>query len=234
MAQAPAQVVAPPLAPVPTLEQNKNYIKFYNDATKDKFQGAYGPVMAIFNSPGDGSTPASIRELVSNDPTNSSMGYLALVIPPNQPNTLGKIYGLHTVSKYVTRLGQPATPWDNTLFASIGDVVGNQILATVHFPADAFARQGGGAFYNMPTQQLLDATFGANPNQESVGPYANAGPGTELVGSRNVVGVPHRYMRHFLPGPLTPRQAWEMVAHDVIANGDHYWALPFHQCPLFQ
>jgi hypothetical protein len=124
---------------------------------------------------------------------------------------------MHTVSKYVTCLGQP---WDNKLFASINDIIGNQIPATIHFPADAFTRQGGGAFYKAPTQQLLDATFGASPNQESVGPYANANPGTELVESQNVVGVPHCYMQHFLPGPLTPQQAWEMVAHNVIANRD--------------
>jgi hypothetical protein len=148
MAQAPPLPGGlPPLAPIPTLAQNKTFTEYYNDATVDKFHGAYGPVMAIFNLPGaPGATPASIRELVSNNSRNSSMGYAVLAVPANPPNSPGLIYGKHTVSNYAARLGQPATPWDDNLFASIHDVVGNQISATVHFPADAFARLGRGPF----------------------------------------------------------------------------------------
>jgi hypothetical protein len=62
--------------------------------------------------------------------------------------------------------------------------------------------------------------YAADPNMATVGPYNNHDAGTKLIECRNVVGVQHRYMRHFIPGPLTPRLAWEMVAHDVIASGD--------------
>jgi hypothetical protein len=129
---------------------------------------------------------------------------------------------MHTVSKYVTCLGQPVTPWDNGLFASIHNVVGNQIPAMVQFPADAFACLGQGAHYCVPLQQLLDMNFATDPLMATVGPYNDHDAGTELIECHNVVGVPHRYMRHHLivPGPLTPRLAWEMVAHDVITNGD--------------
>jgi hypothetical protein len=93
MAQAPAQVVVPQPVPVLTLAQNKTYADFYNDTTTDEFQGAYGPVMAIFNSPGDpGITPAAIRDLVSNDPQNSSMGYLVLVIPALPDGIVDSMY----------------------------------------------------------------------------------------------------------------------------------------------
>jgi hypothetical protein len=210
-----------PLAPAPILAQSRSFTEFYNDTTMDEFHGVYGPVMSVFDSPGAaGATPAAIRELISNDPRSSSMGYLVLVLPPNAPNSPGLIYGMHSVAKYVTRLGQPATLWDDGLFASIHDVVGNQIPSTMQFPADAFARLGQGAHYCVPLQ-LLDMNFATDPNMATVGPYNNHDAGTELIESCNVVGVPHCYIRHFVPpGPLTPRLAWEMVADDIITNGD--------------
>jgi hypothetical protein len=72
----------------------------------------------------------------------------------------------------------------------------------------------------VPIAQLLNATFAAAPLQELMGPYNNLDAGTELISVRNVVGIPHWYLRHFIPGPLSPRLAWEIVAHDIIANGD--------------
>ena len=99
------------------------------------FHGVYDTVMSVFASPGTATnTPAVIRDLVSSDPRNSSMGYVVLVVSPQQPAAPGLIYGMHTISKYATRLGHPATLWDNELFVSLHDVVGNQIPATVHFP----------------------------------------------------------------------------------------------------
>ena len=210
-----------PAQPVPTVAQTKTFTEFYNDASLDEFHGVYDTVMSVFASPGTATnTPAVIRDLVSSDPRNSSMGYVVLVVSPQQPAAPGLIYGMHTISKYATRLGHPATPWDNELFASLHDVVGNQIPATVHFPADAFVRQGQGAHYRVALGQTLDAEFGADANKGIVGPFAAGDAGADLISCRNVVGVPHRYMRHFIPGPLTPRQAWETLVQDIIANGD--------------
>jgi hypothetical protein len=92
--------------------------------------------------------------------------------------------------------------------------------ATIYFPDDAFALIGTGANYRVPTHQLLNAGSAADPNCEILGPYVNGDVGTDLIQCRNIVGVPHCYMRHFLPGPLTPCLAWELVAHDITANGD--------------
>jgi hypothetical protein len=135
MAALGQPAVGVPAQPIPTEAQIKTFTEYYNDASLDEFHGAYASVMGIFASPGVvANTPALIRDLVSSDPRNSSMGYAALVVSPQQAAAPGLIYGLHTISKYATRLGHPATPWDGDLFASLHDVVGNQIPATVHFP----------------------------------------------------------------------------------------------------
>ena len=220
MAQ-PLQQVPPLVPPAPTLASNRTFVEYYNDASVDEFHGNYTNVMTIFTCPGDPTvTPASIRELVTNDPNNSSLGYLFLVADSDDVNDVGLLYGVHNVAKYATRLGHPATPWDNKSYGSLHDVTGNQIPTTVLFPSDTFTKVGAGANYTVPNEQLMAATYAADPNLALVGPFVNNAAGTELVSSRNTVGIPHRYMRHFIPGPLTPRQGWEIVAQDIIANGD--------------
>lgn len=209
-----------PLPPAPTVAQTKTYTEFYNDVSNDEFQGTYDTVMAVFASPGAANiTPVMIRELITNEPQSSSMGYAVLIVSPIHPNLPGLIYGMHTVTRYATRFGFPVTQWDNGLFATIHDVVGNQIPPTVLFPADAFTRHATGANYRVPSAQLIDAELAADEDVEVLGPYAIGDADTELISCRNIVGIPHRYMRHFIPGPLTPRRAWEIVAADITTNG---------------
>jgi hypothetical protein len=218
-------VLAPP---VPTMAQLKTFTEYYNDASVDEFHGAYAAAMSVFTAPGNPAvTPANIRELITNDSRNSSMGYALHMLLPTNPNQPGLIYGVHSVSKYLPRFGFPASPWDNVLFASVHEVVGNQITATVQFPADAFTRVGqGNIYYRVPTSQLIDAEYLADPNVVMLGPYVNGDADTELIQCRNVVGIPYRYMRHFIPSPLSPRAAWEIVAADITANGDTVTCAP--------
>jgi hypothetical protein len=136
------------------------------------------------------------------------------------------IYALHTVVKFATRLGQPATQWDNCIFGSINEAVRNQNPTTIELPADAFSRQNGGNLYRVGQQQRMAAMFGADPTLELLGEFANFDAGTELVGSRNMVPIPHRYMRHFIAGPLTPRQAWEIVGHNIVSHNDQAACAP--------
>jgi TnpA family transposase len=96
--------------------------------------------MGVFASVPGGPTPQQIRELVVNNPRVSTLGFATLVIPAHNPAHQGMIYALHTVAKFATRLDQPATQWDNQIFSSISEVVGNQNPATIQLPADAFSR----------------------------------------------------------------------------------------------
>jgi hypothetical protein len=172
-----------------------NFVEYYNDATNDEHHLQYANVMAVFRSIPGGSTPAQIRELVANNPRETSLGYAVLVIPPNNPAHQGEIYGLHCVSKFGMRLGQPVTQWDNRIFGAVNDVMGHQVPTTVELPADAFVRQNGGAMFRVGLSQRMDASFGADPDLQLLGPFANFDAGTELLESRNMVPIPHRYMR---------------------------------------
>jgi hypothetical protein len=66
----------------------------------------------------------------------------------------------------------------------------------------------------------MDAMFNADPNLTLLGAFNNHDAGTKLIQSRNIVPVPHRYVRHFIRGPLTPRQAWEIVGQDITTSND--------------
>jgi hypothetical protein len=124
--------------------------------------------------PGGLLSPAQLRELVSNNPRESSTGYAALCLPAGNPAHQGTIYAIHLVAKFTARLGQPTTQWDGLLFGSISDIVGNQIPTTVAFPIDGFSRQNGGAHFQVaPPPQLMDAMFNANPTLELLPAFRN-------------------------------------------------------------
>jgi hypothetical protein len=90
--------------------------------------------MAVFESLPGGPTPQQIQELLVNNPRESSVGFVVLILPT--PTHQGMIYAIHSSSKFATHLGQPATQWDDHIFGStIGKVVTNQNPITVKLPA---------------------------------------------------------------------------------------------------
>jgi hypothetical protein len=200
------------------------FLDFYSDASRDEFNRQYATVMAVFESVPGGITPQQIRELVVNNPRESSLGFAVLVLPT--PAHQGLIYAIHSLSKFATRLGQPATQWDDRIFGSVGEVVANQNPITVELPDTAFSRQGGGNLFRVGHAQRMAAMFGADPTLQLLGEFTNYDAGTELIQSRNLVPIPHRYMRHFVTGPLTPRQAWEIVCADIDNHNDQVACAP--------
>ncbi len=119
-------------------------MEYYTDASQDEYNRQYTALMGVFASVPGGPSPQQIRELVVNNPRESTLGFATLVLPAHNPAHQGMIYALHTVAKFATRLGQPATQWDNRIFGSINQVAGNQNSATIVLPVDAFSRQNGG------------------------------------------------------------------------------------------
>jgi hypothetical protein len=213
-------------APLAAGAPTSTFAEFYSAASVDEYNRIYGPVMAVFESAPGGPTPLQIRELIVNTPRESSLGFAVLIIPTHAPASPGMIYAIHLLSKFQPRLGQPASQWDNRMFGSIGEVVANQIPVTVELPVTAFTRQQGGNLFRVGHPQRMPAMFGADPDLELLGEFNNFDAGTELIQSRNMVPIPHRYMRHFIAGPLTPRQAWEIVGNEVNTHGDQATCAP--------
>jgi hypothetical protein len=210
----------PPPPPLPTVAPTTTFSEYYNDASKDEHNRLYAQVMTIFPSEAAGQTLAQIRELRTNNPRDSSLGYVTLVNSTANPAHQGMLYRIHSLAKFETRLGQPPTQWNGCTFGSIHNVVGHQIPMTVELPADAFSRQGGGTQFCVGLPQLINASFATNNDLQLLGAFGNLDAATELIKSRNMVPVPHCYMRHLTGGPLTPRQAWETIGGAITINND--------------
>jgi hypothetical protein len=177
-ALAAGNIMAAPFAAGAPLSR---FLDFYSDASRDEFNRQYSAVMTVFKSVPGGPTPQQIRELVVNNPRESSLGFALLVIPT--PAHQGMIYGIHSLSKFATRLGQPATQWDDRIFGSVGEVVANQNPITVELPATAFSQLSQGNLFRVAHAQRMAASFGADPALELLGEFTNFDAGTELIGS---------------------------------------------------
>jgi hypothetical protein len=55
----------------------------------------YGLVMAVFTLAPGSLTPQQIRELVVNNPRESTLGFATLVIPAHAPASPGLIYAIN-------------------------------------------------------------------------------------------------------------------------------------------
>jgi hypothetical protein len=205
----------PPLPPAAPLSSFRDY---YNDVTRDEYNRDYALLMQSFAVP-NGQNPANLRDLATNNAENSSVGYAHLCLDPHNPAGPGVIRVTHNLTRYRAALGQPATVWDGRMFGSTGDTVGTQIPATVELPGTLFQQLNNGATYRVGIGQMMNIMY-AQPNLQVLGPYGNHDAGTELIQCRNSAPVPHRYMGYFVTGPKTPRQAWEVVGHDISVNGD--------------
>jgi hypothetical protein len=77
------------------------------------------------------------------------------------------IYVIHLLSKFLPRLGQPASQWGNHLS---GAVITNQIpVVTVKLPATAFSQQNGGHLFHVGHPQCMAAVYGREPQLELLG-----------------------------------------------------------------
>jgi hypothetical protein len=203
---------------VPVAAALSSFRDYYHDVTKDEHNRAYGPLMAAFAVP-TGENPATLRDLATNNPESTSVGYLILCQDPLNPAGPGYLRAIHNVARYRAALGQPATIWDNRMFGSTGDTVGTQIPATVELPGTMFQQANNGATYRVADGPLMNILF-SDVNRQICGPYADHDVATELVQCRNCVPLPHRYFEHFVGGTKTPREAWETVGHALNVNGD--------------
>jgi hypothetical protein len=195
-----------------------SFQQYYHDNTQDEHNRIYAPLMLTFAVP-NGQGPAALRDLATNNPETTSVGYLIHCLHPTNPAGPGYLRAVHSVARYRAALGQPATLWDGWTFGSTGDTVGTQIPATVELPGTAFQQVNNGTAYRVADGPLMTILF-ADPAVQLCGPFADHDVATELVQCRNCVPVPHRYMEYFITGTKTPREAWEVVGHALNVNGD--------------
>ena len=85
----------PPLPPAAALSTFRDY---YNDVTRDEYNRDYALLMGAFAVP-NGQTPAVLRDLATNNPGISSVGYLHLCLDNRNPAGPGMLRVTHNLAR---------------------------------------------------------------------------------------------------------------------------------------
>ena len=208
MAHAPPALPAGPVRP--TLV---HYRDLFADASTDVFNGRYADAMAPYNIPAGAAathSPQECRRLMFD--ARAQGVPTALLLQHNDDN---KLHIYLQVDHVTTRLGMAATGWEDRTFLGKGDLHHNQHVL-VEFENDYWNRT---AVYYSGNDAAIDNGLTADPNAQALGPWTAADAGAIQIRSRSTVFVPPSYVNLFLAAPLTPRQAWETVRAQIVADG---------------
>ena len=206
----------PPHLAVPAPIPPALYRDYFNDPAHDVFLGEYTEVLAPY-APGH-HTPEVVRTLACN--SRSQQVPTAFIL---MHTTDLKLHVYVQLDKFNPRMGLPATEWDDRMFIGKGELFNNnQVL--VEWDSDYF-RQGNNT--RVLTATEISNQYAADPNANILGPYTNADADTANVVCRRTCFVPPPYVGLFLGGPLTPREAWDVVYTQIVNDNKEAMCAPF-------
>ena len=212
MAAPPAAVGAVlPVAGPPPVPPTVYYRDLFSDVSKDPFVGNYTAVLQHYVVGARPTTPAALRTTVANARTQHVPTAFLL---QHEDDSLLHVY--LQLERFEPRMGMAPTPWDGQMHASKGELRYNN-QQTVVFPDSAFTQTNQ---LRLPTQALVDTALGLDVDPDiTLGPFNAGDADTELVRLRHTCFVPAPYVSLFLTKPLTPREAWETVAAQIVIDG---------------
>jgi hypothetical protein len=133
------QLRAPPggAAPLPIggmTRRPSTFLEFYQEPLSDPCQGRYANILNRFNPESAHAVAANVLlEQVVSTPAHVPQAYLCCALSRQGL----RVYCMHMPSKFAAALDGSTTPWDNLVFAFLGDVV-QGMTTTVTFPSNAF------------------------------------------------------------------------------------------------
>jgi hypothetical protein len=125
----PAGGLGMPIAPRP-----RTFRQFYEDTSRDPCQGEYARIMQRFDP--DTANPIASEVLLEQalgTRSNVHQAYLCCASTRRGP----RIFCLHSPARFTSALDGRVTPWDNNVYAFLGDVT-QDVATTVCFPRTAF------------------------------------------------------------------------------------------------
>ena len=199
---APAQAVA-----------SQTYRDYFAQPEHDPFSGDYTEVLAPYRIPlanQNVPTPAAVQTL-SLDCSSQNVPTAFLLQHDD-----GMLHIYLQLAKFHTRMGLPATIWDDQMYIQKGELYHNQSQMVTWSPA--YFRQVTAAI-RVSTREAIATAYAGDQDAVYLGPFADGEAGTELIRIRRTCYVPPAYVAMFLDGPLNPRTAWETVVQHIYAEG---------------
>ena len=178
------------------------YLQFYSDATKDPLNGNYQAAMDDFVYPLGGGPPNTAQELQQKVYDAGNTGPVALMLlVQKQGEQQAYVQAYHRVVRFSPVLGTP-TPFDNEVFAFIGDIQQGQQPMSIRWDAGYFGVLNQD---RVPSVAAIDQLLAADPAAELLGPFNDQDTDTELVRvRRTILYVPHILMPLLLEQRLSP------------------------------
>jgi hypothetical protein len=209
---AAAGQTAPNPLGVPTIHHYTFASDYFNDPSKDPYNGSYLHLMSPFHIDINNAaaiTPAQVRTSIAAATNNQEA--LLLCILHN-----GKTRNYLCPQRFENTVGLQLPPTlVNRIFAFDGDLHRSQGF-NVELPNQLFELIGNTVL--VPTVAHITAQIAANPNLDILGPFQAGDANTEVVRSRNSILVPFRYSQYFLAQDgLTPKHYFETV-HPQLVN----------------
>ena len=194
-----------------TAQANSVYYRdFFSDTAKDPFNGDYAQALLPYAVPATNAVPAAdVRALAVNCRTQNVPTAFLLLHNDDQ-----KLHIYLQLEKFHTRLGLPATPYDDRLFIGKGELHHNSHLL-VEWNAAYFAQTNN---IRVPSVDLVDNAYAADVAANILGPYGANDVDTEVLRIRSTCFVPPAYVPLFLAKPLTPREAWDIIKSQIYTD----------------
>ena len=195
--------MAAPLLPAPA-PGNQSYIDYLNDIGNDPYRDlptGYTEIMDVFAvglNNQNALPPAEVQSLVL-----SAEGAMPLLLLHD-----GFVHCYLQPTLFRRRIGLPATPWDNQMFVTKGNLHNNQPI-TANWMTEYFHQVP--AQILAPTVATIQTAFAADPLQLTMGPYGQGDQGTELLRVRRTCFCPAAYAALILDSPVTPRTAFTLI-----------------------
>jgi hypothetical protein len=205
---AVAQVQQPAIAQgmqMPAAPKHRNFRQFYDDGTKDPCNGDYARIMSRFDPE---VAPAVASEVLLEQAVGSRsdvhQAYLCCTATRRGP----RIFCILLLSRFTSALDGRVTPWDNNLYAFLGDVT-QDIATTVCFPANAFTPIANVFAY---TEEYILSNLQNLNGLDVFPPQAAANNHTTSVTTRPLMYLPSRYVHLYLDASgYTAKQIWQLL-----------------------
>jgi hypothetical protein len=211
----PAIVQPGPAAlPMPLTIKPRTFRQFYEDASKDPCLGDYTRIMTCFD-------PEAAPVFASDVLMEQALGtrhdlhqaYLCCAATHRGP----RIYCIHLPSRFTSALDGRVTPWDNNLYAFLGEVT-QDVATTVCFPGNAFTTVANILAHSEDyIQANIQGLNGIDifPQQGAVNNH------TSMVSTCHLMYLPSRYVPLLLDSSgYTIKQVWQILPPVLAQNQD--------------
>jgi hypothetical protein len=190
-----------------------SYFQRYEDASLDPFKGAYRNVLETFVARTTRESAAVSSKLMSRVLATTEIqphAYLLLHAPQGDEPFVTMVHRPFTITPL---LGDTQIEEAYCFLGDVSEMIPPQVA---FFPSDAFEACGN---VRVPMEEVLDSAI--TEEDPICGPYEEGVAGTEVVATRRMMYLPHRFVTLAMAhSRMTPYEAWNLIGGAIRSDAD--------------